>query len=219
MGKGPLVGNGGARIRSPASSGLPCERARQARTAAGLKLNHDVEQRAEALFHFVFGPDDSASGIEEFDQVRVAATAFVQVAEVALHLFQSPGAVRISLECGQERGMRGNFGNKCVHVRVHLVHLRSAEFLAASKDLDGFCAMHKNVILLHKVYGAGGASAPQRPKSRGRRSSRLAVPQNRLDSHRVAFLAHVLQAGPGAGFLASSSWIPRASFRPACARP
>jgi hypothetical protein len=61
MGKGPLVGNGGARIRSPASSSLPCERARQARTAAGLKLNHDVEQRAEALFHFVFGPDDSAS--------------------------------------------------------------------------------------------------------------------------------------------------------------
>jgi hypothetical protein len=79
--RGPLVGNGGARIRSPASSSLPCERARQARTAAGLKLNHDVEQRAEALFHFVFGPDDSASGIEEFDQVRVAATAFVQVAE------------------------------------------------------------------------------------------------------------------------------------------
>ena len=46
-------------------------------SAPGLKLNQDVEQRQEALFHVVFGPDNSASDIEEFDQVRVAVTAFV----------------------------------------------------------------------------------------------------------------------------------------------
>ena len=49
----------------------------RATRAAGLKLNQDVEQRTEALFHVVFGPDDSASGIGEFDQVRVVVTAFV----------------------------------------------------------------------------------------------------------------------------------------------
>ena len=107
---------------------------------------------------------DSASGIEEFDQVRVAATAFVQVAEVALHLFQLPGAVRISLECGQERGVRGNFGNKCVHVRVHLVHLRSAGFPGRIEELGWILCNAQKCDIVTKVTERGGASVA-RPAS------------------------------------------------------
>jgi hypothetical protein len=69
--------------------------------------------------------------------------------------------------------MRGNFGNKCVHVRVHWFTCGRLNYLAASKNLDGFCAMHKTVILLHEGYGARGQAHPRGPRA-GRLSSRLA---------------------------------------------